>query len=141
MVCEGWVRLLLLKMMLRKIKNWLKTHPDRQMEVLSHNKSFVFFQKSPIPQGPLGALKTPLIPQASLAVDPLHIPLGSLVWVETSDPLDQKLLQSMMVASDVGGAIKGPARGDYYWGVGDEPGQKAGSMNGPAIFTVFIPKA
>jgi membrane-bound lytic murein transglycosylase A len=44
-----------------------------------------------------------------------------------------------MVAQDVGSAIKGPERGDIYWGSGDKAGAIAGTTLAPAQFIVLKP--
>jgi membrane-bound lytic murein transglycosylase A len=44
-----------------------------------------------------------------------------------------------MIAQDVGSAIKGPERGDIFWGSGDEAGAIAGTTLAPARFIVLEP--
>ncbi|MBU3920086.1 MAG: transglycosylase, partial [Alphaproteobacteria bacterium] len=40
-----------------------------------------------------------------------------------------------------GGAIKGPVRGDIYFGTGLEAGNRAGTMNAPGRLWVLLPRA
>jgi membrane-bound lytic murein transglycosylase A len=47
----------------------------------------------------------------------------------------------LMIAQDVGSAIKGVERGDIYWGSGDKAGAIAGSTLAPAQFFVLLPNA
>ena len=46
----------------------------------------------------------------------------------------------LMVAQDVGSAIKGPERGDIYVGTGDAAGKIAGVTKHPGNFFVLVPK-
>jgi membrane-bound lytic murein transglycosylase A len=44
-----------------------------------------------------------------------------------------------MIAHDVGSAIKGPERGDIYFGSGDEAGRFAGVTKQKGRFIVLLP--
>ncbi|MFX8778134.1 3D domain-containing protein, partial [Acinetobacter baumannii] len=48
-------------------------------------------------------------------------------------------LQRLMVAHDVGSAIKGPERGDVYFGTGAEALALAGVTKHSATFHVLVP--
>lgn len=123
------------------VKAWLFENPDKAQDILCCNESYVFFQELPQTVGPVGAAHVILTPEATLAVDPDFIPLGSLVWIDTPHPLNPTLrLQRLMIAQDVGGAIKGPLRGDFYWGIGDDAGKAAGAMQGQSTFHVLVPQ-
>jgi membrane-bound lytic murein transglycosylase A len=41
----------------------------------------------------------------------------------------------------VGSAIRGPERGDIFWGTGEAAGAIAGKTRHAATFHVFLPKA
>ena len=71
-------------------------------------------------EGPPGALGVPLTPGRSLAVDRRFLPLGAPVLLATTDPLTGAPLQRLMLAQDLGGAIKGPVRADIFFGWGPE---------------------
>ena len=45
-----------------------------------------------------------------------------------------------MVAQDVGSAIRGPERGDVFWGTGEAAGAIAGGTRADARFFVLMPK-
>ena len=45
-----------------------------------------------------------------------------------------------MIAQDVGSAIRGPERGDIYFGSGDEAGRLAGGTKHPARYFVLLPR-
>ena len=47
----------------------------------------------------------------------------------------------MLIAQDTGGAIKGPARGDIFFGAGTDAEAIAGRLNAHGQFFVLIPKA
>lgn len=117
---------------------WLRDHPDQAFNLLHHNQSFVFFKEMPASDSPRGAQGTTLTPLASLAVDPAYIPLGSLVWIHAHD--SQYSFQGLTVAQDVGGAIKGPLRGDFFCGTGDAAGQRAGRLKAATEFYLLQPK-
>ena len=46
----------------------------------------------------------------------------------------------LMIAQDVGSAIKGPERGDIYFGSGDAAGRLAGVTKHAGRFIVLLPK-
>ena len=46
-----------------------------------------------------------------------------------------------MVAHDVGSAIKGPERGDIFFGSGDKAARVAGVTKHPGTFFVLVPNA
>jgi membrane-bound lytic murein transglycosylase A len=44
-----------------------------------------------------------------------------------------------MLAQDTGGAIRGPVRGDFFWGFGDEAAREAGRMKQRLRMWVLLP--
>ena len=91
----------------------------------------------------MGAQGVPLTPRRSLAVDPDFIPLGAPLWLntrahngETSVPL-----QRLVIAQDTGSAIKGPIRGDFYWGSGIDALRWAGHMKEKGSYHILLPKS
>lgn len=108
------------------IRAWCAAHPDQVQSLLNLNASYVFFRTLDTPEhvGPMGAMGRPVTPGRSLAVDPEVIPLGSPVWIEVPG-----FGARLMVAQDIGSAIKGPGRGDIFFGSGPEAGRAAGAMN------------
>lgn len=126
------------------IKKYLNAHPEERTSVLHENESFVFFEKQNINEA-FGAQGLALTPGYSMAVDRKWIPLGTPLWLDTSYP-DQHTNQSLnlnrlMIAQDTGGAIRGPVRGDVYWGAGDEAERIAGHMKNPGHYWLLLPKA
>jgi len=126
------------------IREWLKAHPGQTRPVLQKNPSYIFFQELK-GEGPMGAEGVPLTPGRSLAVDLKHMPLGVPVWVAggmpgaTADQPDRKL-HRLLVAQDTGGAIRGPVRGDVFYGFGPEAESVAGRMKHRGKLWVMLPK-
>lgn len=125
------------------IKKWLYANPKLAIKVMEQNPSYIFFRKIKEKHGPIGAHTVPLTPLRSLAVDNKYIPLGSLLWLETNcshcKTTHHKNLNKLMVAQDVGGAIKGPIRGDVFFGHGKLAEQSAGSLKDPGKYYVLFP--
>ena len=132
----------------QSIRAWLLAHPDEARQVMNANASYVFFAERPVGDpllGATGAEGVPLTPQASLAVDRSVHPLGVPIWLEASapdpDPANRdRRLDSLLVAQDTGGAIKGVVRGDVYWGYGASAGAIAGRMKHPGRMNVLLPR-
>ncbi|NJO34315.1 MAG: transglycosylase [Rhodospirillales bacterium] len=133
------------KVSLGALATWLKADAERAKKVMWHNASYVFFRelKGEEAGAPLGALNVPLTPGRSLALDPRFHALGTPVYV--SAPTMKHVPKSapfnrLMIGQDVGSAIKGPERGDIYFGSGDAAGQIAGVTKHPGRFFVLVPK-
>ncbi|MDI9350042.1 MAG: MltA domain-containing protein [Candidatus Symbiobacter sp.] len=131
------------------IRLWLSTHVEQAAMVMNTNASYVFFRELPgNDDGPVGAANLSLTPLRSLAVDPNFIPLGLPLWLDLDmgdqkwpRPLvkDQKL-RRLVVTQDVGGAIKGPVRGDFFCGHGAAAEDLAGRMKQSGQYFVLLPK-
>lgn len=121
------------------VADWLRQNPEDGRAYMEENPRFIFFRWNDGP-GPIGAFGAPLEPKRSLAVDPRYIPYGAPLWLETVDPDGEKLNQ-LIVALDTGSAIRGVIRGDYFWGAGEDAFAKAGRMNTPGRYTLFLPRS
>ena len=122
-----------------KIKQWLNDNYAEAVHHMNENQRFIFHRFNSA-DGPIGAQGVALTAGRSLAVDRNFVPLGALLWLETSGP-DKEPIHKLMVAQDIGGAIKGAVRGDYFWGSGDDDIlHKAGRMNAVGRYFVLIPK-
>ncbi len=121
-----------------KIRDWLKANPEKAKENMDENPRFIFHKLSDAP-GPIGALGVPLTAGRSLAVDSRYIPLGSLIWLETTGP-DKQPIEKLVAAQDTGGAIKGVVRGDYFWGHGEQALFSAGKMSSPGQYYILLPR-
>ena len=68
---------------------------------------------------PIGAEGVVLTAERSLAVDRAFIALGLPIWLEAEERFAAgRSVRRLVVAQDTGGAIKGPVRGDLFWGTG-----------------------
>ncbi len=132
------------RMSMQAIRAWLAAaEPTEAAALLRHNPSYVFFRvlDGPAPgEGPPGALGVPLTPGRSLAVDPAFIPFGAPVFAATRDPVDGAPVRRLLHAQDTGGAIRGPARGDLFWGWGEAAAARAGLMREAAALFVLVPR-
>ena len=124
---------------LQSIRDWLHANPDQAWQVMHTNPSYVFFRVLDGP-GPVGAQGVPLTPGRSLAVDRRMIAYGTPVWLETTLP-DGRPYRRLMVAQDTGGAIRGPVRGDIFFGAGAEAEWLAGHMKGTGGYILLLPAA
>jgi peptidoglycan lytic transglycosylase A len=135
-------------MSMQAIRAWMHENPKAARELMWENKSFVFFREVTVDDpklGPPGAQKVSLTPFHSLAVDRSLWMFGTPVWLDTEVPMGKtgKLVpfKSLMVAQDTGTAIKGHARGDVFWGAGEDAALTAGQMKSPGRMIVLLPKA
>ncbi len=127
---------------IRGIKKYVQEHPDMEETILFADPSYTFFdlKKSAVK----GAAHLPLIPMHSIAVDPKIIPLGSILLAEVP-VLDKKRHFShneyrLLLAQDVGGAIKGAGHVDLYTGVGSRGLWRASNMKHTGKIWLLLPK-
>jgi len=130
---------------LQSIRRWLADHPQAAPEVMAQNASYVFFEREE-GEGPIGTEGVVLSPGRSLAVDTAFLPLGLPLWLAGSAPspaaaAPDRPLRRLLVAQDTGGAIRGPVRGDVFWGHGEEAAAVAGRMKHPGRLWALLPKA
>ncbi len=52
-----------------------------------------------------------------------------------------RIFQQMMVAEDTGGAIRGPVRGDVFFGWGKDAEFLAGYMKNKGDYTLLLPES
>jgi membrane-bound lytic murein transglycosylase A len=127
---------------LQTIRAWLKAHPRLAEAVLNSNPSYVFFDwRESTLSGPVGSFNVPLSPERSVAVDPRHVPLGFPLWLDTTLPavVDSVTYRRLVFAQDTGGAIKGSARADVFFGYGEQAEQLAGHMKQPGRLYLLRP--
>lgn len=123
------------------IRDWLHANPAAGTQLMNRNESYVFFRVIE-GEGPLGAQGVPLTAGRSLAVDRAFLPLGAPVWLDTTDPLaDGGPLRRLLVTQDTGSAIKGPVRGDVFWGFGETAARRAGLMKERGRYHILLPKS
>ena len=125
------------------IRQWLYDHKDEAFDMMARNPSYVFFRQRDKP-GAIGATGVALTPRRSLAVDSRYIPYGLPLFLETELPPEPQRppvpFHRTVIAQDTGGAIRGPVRGDIFFGPGDEAEYMAGYMKGRGVYTLLVPK-
>lgn len=124
------------------IRDWLAANPDSAGQIMARNRSFIFFRETPVDEpdlGPIAAAKVPLTGERSLAVDRLLHSFHTPIWIETDLP-DGREFRRLMIAQDTGSAIVGPARGDIFFGSGDQAGAIAGAMASQGRFVLLAPR-
>ncbi|MEQ1652851.1 MAG: murein transglycosylase A [Hyphomicrobium sp.] len=137
------------KMSLKALSAWLKTDRKRGEGVMWQNKSYVFFRelKGAEAEGAMGVLSIALQSGRSLAVDtafhniglPIYVVAPALTHATKPDAAKPSGFARLMVAHDVGSAIKGPERGDIFFGSGDKAGRTAGITKHPGAFFALLP--
>ena len=123
------------------IRQWVESYPRQARALFSENPRYIFFREIH-GKGPIGAQGVELTPGRSLAVDRRYIPFGAPVWLSTQWPTDpSRPLERLVVAQDTGAAIKGPVRGDFFWGHGKEALRFAGNMKSRGVYFLLLPKS
>jgi len=132
-------------MSMAAVKAWLRADPVRGRALMEENLSYVFFRALDPEEerdGPRGAQHVALTPGRSLAVDTAYHRLGLPVFVTAEALMTERgqPFRRLMIAQDVGSAIRGPERGDIFWGTGEAAGAIAGITRHAARFHVLLPK-
>lgn len=126
-------------MSMQAIRAWLAAAPpEAARALLRENPSYIFFRVLDLAAdtGPIGTLGVPLTPRRSIAVDRAHVPLGAPVWL-----LGETGLPALQVAQDTGGAIRGRARADAFWGWDEAAPLAAGPQNSTVRMLVLVPRS
>jgi membrane-bound lytic murein transglycosylase A len=134
------------EMSMDKIRDFMAANLEEGKELRRKNRSFVFFQETPLSANDecTGAQGVPLTPGRSLAVDKkIHV-YGTPVWIEAELPIDSEKPETrfrrLLFAQDTGSAIVGPARGDIYFGHGEEISHVAGRIKQHGQFVMLVPR-
>jgi membrane-bound lytic murein transglycosylase A len=135
------------EMSMDKIREFMEANPDEGKELRRKNRSFVFFQETPLGTQDecIGAQGVPLTPGRSLAVDKrIHI-YGTPVWIDAELPIESEKPETkfrhLLFAQDTGSAIVGPARADIYFGHGEEISHIAGRIKQNGQFVMLAPRS
>lgn len=122
------------------IRAWMEANSSKAAELLAVNRRYIFFDEI-VGDGPVGAQGVALTAGRSLAVDTRYMPLGLPVWLDTTHPArDAGPLRRLVIAQDTGSAIKGPVRGDFFWGTGDAALEHAGRMKHQGRYYLLLPR-
>jgi membrane-bound lytic murein transglycosylase A len=119
---------------MQAIRAWIAAHPEAAKALMDENPSYVFFREL-AEDGPIGSGGVRLTSGRSLAVDRSFVPLGVPLWLDAGDDL-----RRLMVAQDTGGAIRGPVRGDVFWGAGAAAAERAGRLKARGSYYLLLPK-
>ncbi len=115
------------------IKEYFRNHPEDIQKYLFRNKRYVFFKLS-TDANPRGSGGGELLSGRSIATDKKIYPAGGLAFVKLRKPILNKKnkiarwenFSRFVVDQDTGNAIRGKGRADFYFGMGDRAGVKAG---------------
>jgi membrane-bound lytic murein transglycosylase A len=134
------------RMSLDALKEWLKRDAIQGRDAMRQNKSFVFFREleGEEAESALGVHFIPLSDGRSLAVDTAFHVIGTPIYVSApalTHGGQPDGFSRLMIAQDVGSAIRGPERGDIYFGSGDEAGKLAGTTKHGGTFVALLPRA
>ena len=134
------------EMSMGKIREYMIDNPEEGKALRLLNRSFVFFKESQLKphEEPVGAQGIPLTPGRSLAVDSKRHVYGTPIWIDAKLPITsaapEDKFQRLMFAQDTGGAIRGVARADIYFGHGEGIGSVAGRIKQFGKFVMLVPK-
>ena len=131
MVADGVIELAQGSM--QGIKKYFREHPEDIQKYLFQNKRYIFFKLSN-EGSPRGSGGGELIGGRSIATDKKIYPAGGLAFVQLRKPIlnDKNEIvrwekfSRFVVDQDTGNAIRGAGRADFYFGMGDRAGAKAG---------------
>lgn len=139
------------------IRAWGRANPDKLLEYIEKDDSFVFFLEIDGP--PKGSLNVDVTGGRTLATDKTLFPRGAIVFVDVDVPKKRSMVRSwwdelwdlggedyesavydrFMFDQDTGGAIRTAGRADIYMGVGDEAEWTAGRMRAPGqMYYLFL---
>ena len=125
----------------RGIRAFFEKRPDLISKILPANPSYSFFKPRNTP--PKGAGHVPLEKGISIAVD-RYIPLGAAAiariprYDEANDLIGHEL--KILLAQDVGGAIKGAGHIDLYMGDGTDAREEASQYYHYGKLWLLMPK-
>lgn len=130
---------------MQSLRDWMGTDPQRASELMRENRSYIFFRIAGgrSDEGPIGQQQVPLTPGRSLAIDLAYHRTGLPIWLDTRVPTGDGAMEPfrrLMIAQDTGSAIRGPVRGDIFFGSGDAAGVRAGAMREQGAMIVLLPR-
>lgn len=145
LVDEG--RLTLEQATLPGIVGYLHAHPGEVRRILHANPRFIFFAWGEA-DAVRGSGNIALTPGRSVAVDPSVIPLGTVAFLRTRQPVVDRngrlqrwrALDRFVFPQDSGAAIRGGGRVDLFLGDGEEARQNAGLMREKGEMYILVKK-
>ncbi len=133
-------------MSLQTLAAWLQADRQRGRDLMWRNRSYIFFEELGEAEkfGAQGVRDIELTAGRSLAVDASYHQIGLPVFVSVpglAGDGEEGSYNRLMIAQDVGSAIRGPERGDLFFGTGAEAGALAGATNHAGHMYVLLPRA
>jgi membrane-bound lytic murein transglycosylase A len=125
------------------ISAWLKANLGAARAVMEQNPCYVFLRPLgalPDNLGAPGSLGVPLTAGRTLAIDKSEIPLGTPVFIATTDPVTGERLDRLAIAQDTGGGIHGAGAAELFFGAGSQAEATAGRMNEPGQLYLLLPR-
>lgn len=129
-------------MSLTTLAEWLHADTARAKLMMWRNLSYIFFQELGDAKNvvTVGVDSIRLTPGRSLAVDASFHSIGLPVFVAIDGlPGTSEPTRRLMIAQDVGSAIRGPVRADIFYGTGAEAGDLAGRTKHVGEMYVLLP--
>ncbi len=121
---------------------------EDQQKILFQNPSYVFFRE--IEGRPVTHSGAEVVDGRTIATDKSFYPKGTLAFLEFPRPTFSDEFSTrpntwvdtsrFVLDQDTGGAIKGPARVDLFWGTGDDAAQHAGVLKNWGKLYYLVPK-
>ena len=125
---------------MQTIRAWLEAHPGEAAELMAQNPSYVFFREMP-GDGPIGAEGVVLTPGAALpSIAPSCRSACRSGSISEDPAAPDGHLRRLVIAQDTGGAIRGPVRGDVFWGYGKDAADRAGMMKDHGAYYLLLPR-
>jgi membrane-bound lytic murein transglycosylase A len=119
---------------LQGIEAYFKERPEEINRIFPMNPSYVFFKEAN--SGPYGSWSVLLAKKHSIAIDKTLYPFGLTALISTKKPIVKEgeiekwvNFSRLSFTHDTGGAIKGRARVDIYWGEDNYAKIAAGNQN------------
>lgn len=130
-------------MSLQTLRAWLAADRARAERVMWRNKSYIFFSElgdaASVDQ--VGVHDIPLTPGRSIAVDASIHAIGLPLFISARElPGQPGACNRLMIAQDVGSAIRGAARADIFYGSGAAAGERAGMTRHHGTFYRLRPR-
>jgi membrane-bound lytic murein transglycosylase A len=125
------------------VRAWGDAHPAEFRRNLAREASYNFFRENlsaTSETGPIGNFGRALVPMLSVAADASSTRLGSMLWINGTNPSSHRFLPHLVIAHDIGPAITGPARLDLFYGWGDEAEQAGGHQYNPEPVWALLPR-
>ena len=133
-----------------QLRAWIRANGEGPTEaggkLMQANRSYIFFRfDDGLPQtaGPIGGEGISLTPLRSLAIDRAAWPYGLPFYVDAILPWRSAApapFQRLLIGQDTGSAIVGLARGDIFFGTGDEAATRAGPIRAHGTLFVLWPR-